>query len=546
MEKYETQLLMLEAGNNSYEEFDPETVIFYKKKVLAKSLLEIPIEDLQTAQKQPWYGEYIALLAIRLENPALQLMAKKYFEELMEHYNEKITEPVRELAVLGMIQFTDPLELRIPFNQYLLNKTMIADIRAVFMNYCPSVNYGDNEISTYYLSRQAQWRHEKRKIRVVFMVHSQITYDKVLPIYEAMKERDDITPILIIFPGEKYDHGVGSWQYFHDRYPNDKIYDTCTLMDLQKLRPDYVFTTSPYEHRRPFPGFRINDLIKFTKVCVIAYGASLAYTFVYRLFDDYVHFWRNIYLLFASTDTVKTVMTEKFPKNINMNLQHTEFLGYPALKTYYQMPIDPSDKKRILWTPRWIPNEKYESRIGGSYFLPYKDNFVALRERYGEKVELFFRPHMNLFRGLIKQKIMTREEVIAYRRNLKKANIIRHATLADMDSSIRNIDIFLSDYSTILLPFFLTCRPIIYCEFSAAVPFPEYKEMFEAMYIAHSWEDVEHYLDKLIADNDPLLEKRREIAKRIYEEHKDATEKIVERIVQDFNQNCMTLSPVEK
>ena len=232
-------------------------------------------------------------------------------------------------------------------------------------------------------------------------------------------------------------------------------------------------------------------------------------------------------------------MADKFPRNTNMGIQHVEFLGYPALKSYYQLELIPSTKKRILWTPRWTPGDAREAKMGGSHFMEYKDNFLTLRERYGDKIELFFRPHMNLFRELVKLNIMPREEVVAYKKNLKRAGVISHTTHADMDQSIKNVDIFLADYSSILIVLFLTGRPIIYCEFMNAVPFPEYKDMFEAMYIAHSWSDVERYLDDLVAGNDPLFDRRQEIAKRIYDTHKDATEKIVERVVKDFNDNCL-------
>ena len=104
----------------------------------------------------------------------------------------------------------------------------------------------------------------------------------------------------------------------------------------------------------------------------------------------------------------------------------------------------------------------------------------------------------------------------------------------DIDQDICNTDIFLTDYSSIVILLFLTGRPIIYCEFPNAIPFPEYEEMFAAMYIAHSWEDVEGYLDDLVAGNDPLFDKRQAVAKKIYETHKDSTKKIVERIAKDF------------
>lgn len=132
---------------------------------------------------------------------------------------------------------------------------------------------------------------------------------------------------------------------------------------------------------------------------------------------------------------------------------------------------------------------------------------------------------------------MTREEIIEYKRNLRKNKIEINSTYADLGENIRNIDIFLSDYSSMLIVIFLTGRPIIYCEYPNAKPFPEYQEMFDAMYIAHTWEDVEHYIDDLIKENDPLYEKRQAVAETIYETHKDATQKIVECLLKDFAEN---------
>ena len=63
--------------------------------------------------------------------------------------------------------------------------------------------------------------------------------------------------------------------------------------------------------------------------------------------------------------------------------------------------------------------------------------------------------------------------------------------------------------------------------------------MFAALYVAHNRKDVEKYLEELMNGNDPLFERRQEILEKIYDVHKDATEKIVERVVEDFNQSLM-------
>ena len=497
---------------------------------MAARLLKISVKDLKNAPEQSWYEEYLALLSIRLENPTLKFIAGKFVEKLLLWHNQNKNRAERELAVLGMIQLIEPTELKIPFNQHLWHKQMIRDVQAVFLNHFTDANFSDADIATYYLWRKNFLRHERRKIRVAFMANSFLSGEKILPVYEAMKLRGEFETFLIVYAGADYKYLDRAWEYFQKKYPDDTIY-SYSLMDLRKLQPDYVFLPNPYDSRRNFPGFRTNDIAKFAKVCVISYGATLSKIFSDRLFEEFPSFWQNVYLYFASAETVKSDFEKNFPQDVSMNYQHVEFFGYPALKPYYNLEKESSAAKNILWSPRW----NFADKIGGSHFMDYKDNFVALAEKYGDKVELIFRPHPDLFNELIKKNFMTREKINAYDELLKKKNIYRQTTLAGMYDSIRKVDIFLTDYSSILIEFFLTGRPIIYCEYPKATPLPEYKEMFEALYIAHSWKEVERYLEDLLAGNDPLSEKRQAVAKKIYDTHKDATEKIVERIIQDFN-----------
>ena len=521
----------VQAELDFYKKLNPEAVIFFKKKSFAAKLLKISVADLKKAEEQSWYAEYLALLTIRLENPTLRFIAEKYAEKLLQWYNQNINRAERELAVLGMIQLIEPTELKIPFNQHLWSKKMIREVQAVFLNQCTETNYTDEEIATCWLWRKNFLRHEQRKIRVAFMANSFVSGEKILPVYEAMKEREDFETFLIVYAGADYKYLDRAWEYFQKKYPDDTIYGY-SLVTLEKLKPDYVFLPNPYDSRRNFPGFRTNDIAKFAKVCVISYGATLSKIFSDRLFEEFPSFWRNVYLFFASAETVKAEFEKNFPQDVSMNYQHVEFLGYPALKPYYKLEKESSAVKNILWSPRW----NFDDKIGGSHFMDYKDNFVALAEKYAGKVELIFRPHPDLFNELMKKNFMTREKINAYDELLKKKNIYRQTTLAGMFESIRKVDIFLTDYSSILIEFFLTGRPIIYCEYSKARPLPEYEEMFAAMYVAHTWKEVERHLEDLLAGNDPLFEKRQDIAKKIFDTHKDATEKIIERVIKDFNQ----------
>ena len=512
---------------------NPEATIFLRKKALTERLLQIDVDDLQTAQDQPWYKEYLALLAIKLQSPPLKELAQHQCKELLKWYDKHRSEPKRELATLCMLQFTEPKNLTVPLHQNLWSEQMRADVRSVILDQIMHVSYSDEEISTYYLARQGTWKHGKRKARVVFLVSCGNKGDKVMPVYKAMRERDDVEVSIVIHPGTDYHYGEKFCDYYRETFPNDAIYSVTELGDLRLLKPDYVFLQSPYDGRRQFPSFSIRDIVRFAKVCHISYGATLAHTFIDRLLDEYLHFYDKVYMMFCSAETVKEKMLARLLLSTSMGYQHIEFLGYPVLEDL-PAPQASSDKKRILWTPRW----SYSARIGGSHFMEYKEKFIELNQRYKDKVELSMRPHMNTFRSAVGAKLMTTDDVRAYKQRLKDNSVTLCGTFMDLNENFANADILLSDYSSILIVYFLTGRPIVYCEFVNAVMLPEYQEMLECMYVAHDWDEVVHYLDELVAGNDPLFERRQKAVEEIRARHEGAIQRIVDRVMEDFN-NCL-------
>ena len=521
----------LRAVPDFYKKISPEATIFRRKKKIAQRLLDIPVEDLKNAPEQFWYGEYHALLQIRLESPALIALGKKYCAELMKWYNERLKKEERELAILGIIQFIEPTELTVPFNEYLLSKEMIADIRGVFLNYFTRISYSDDEISTYWLARQQTRKHGKRKLRLVYLFSGKS--DKMMLTYAAVKKNSAIEAAICLY-STAHDHKKDEnlYRWCRETYPEIPIYDFDALGDLRKLKPDYVFIQDPYEIRRQQIGLSANDLVKFTKVIHISYGVTLAHIFVERLLDVLSNFYRNVCMMFCSSKSVQVNWIERFSDNVSTGRQQFLSVGYTVLDKA-PLPMDEHSKKTILWTPRW----SYGDRTGGSHFLEYKDNFVGLRQRYGDKVNLSMRPHENTFRDMEEKLLLTHEEIDAYKKTVKDSGIKLYQTSFDLYEQFRLTDILLGDYSSILPVFFITGRPIVYCEFQNAVPLDEYREMFDCMYVAHNWDEVLHYLDDLIAGNDPLFERRQKAAAKIRADHANAAQRIVDRIVEDFKQS---------
>ncbi len=271
--------------------------------------------------------------------------------------------------------------------------------------------------------------------------------------------------------------------------------------------------------------------MKFTKVIHLSYGVTLAHEFIDRLLDSQARFYRNVYMMFCSGESVRRKMIERYSDNAAAGRQQFEFHGYTTLA---KPPLeqDEHSKKTILWTPRWT----YEPRIGGSHFLEYKDNFVALRDRYGDKVNLSMRPHGNTFRDLQEKHLITKEELDAYKQTVKDKSIEIHPTSFNLYENFRLTDILIGDYSSILPVYFITGRPLIYCEYPNAIFLDEYKDMYDCLYIAHDWDEVLHYLDELVAGNDPLYERRQAAVAKIRALHANSAQRIVDRIVRDFKQ----------
>ena len=103
----------------------------------------------------------------------------------------------------------------------------------------------------------------------------------------------------------------------------------------------------------------------------------------------------------------------------------------------------------------------------------------------------------------------------------------------DIEVTFQETDILISDNSSVIPMFFMTGKPIIYCEFAI-----EYSSLFATvlpgLYIARNWDDVEKYLNQLLQHDDPLITVRQQIIEENFSMHNNATKHIVETIISDF------------
>ena len=382
--------------------------------------------------------------------------------------------------------------------------------------------------SAYYLGRTKKRPHSD-KIRAGFIVQMSEIWDKEEPVYSVLKNHSGTEVFLLAVP--KWDFETQqtvndySGNYFIKNYPDAirAINPDGTVIDTDSLNADYIFYQRPYDHYLP-EALRSSSLVGKTKCCYIPYGFAGAD--VFNEGNSNPEFFRNIYVSFLESAYMQKILESKFRLNSLLKLRHFENIGYPSLEPYVKMKQNFS--RTILWTPRW----SYDEKIGGSHFIEYKDAFLALKNKHNDW-NLIFRPHPLMFDEFVSKKLMSQAEVDDYLDKLNRAGIVYDYDTS-LEKALESADILFTDYSSVIVNYFLTGKPILYCEGIIELN-GLYSKMSEGMYIVKSENEIEQYISDLFDGNDPLREKRAEIIKSEFSNCVGAAERIAEWIINDYN-----------
>lgn len=369
----------------------------------------------------------------------------------------------------------------------------------------------------------------KSKPRVGFLVQMPEVWDKELDVYNELKSRESVDVVMIVVPPfdikfQKLESGYED-NYFIKEYPDAirGIGDNGKPIDIEKLELDYVFYQRPYDEYLP-KELRSSELVKKTRCCYIPYGYACADAFLGMNTDP--EFFRNIYFGFIDSRYIQKKLEKKFRRNCMQGLQHFEYLGYPSLAPYLGMG-QTEQVHKILWTPRW----SYDPQIGGSHFLEYKNAMVNLVEDHPE-LHLTIRPHPLMLDELVRKNLISEEETKAYLKWITEKNIAWD-TGSVINVALEDADVLVTDFSSIMVNYFVTGKPIVYCD-KGIVLNEICEKMMACMYVAHDWNDVEMYLLKLSYGDDPLKKARLDLIQQEFADSKNAASKIADRIEADY------------
>lgn len=372
-------------------------------------------------------------------------------------------------------------------------------------------------------------------IKVGFVVQMPEVWNKQAPVYEEMVRDPRFDPWLIVVPSynltTRRREGYGAeLAYFRKSYPDGQILTNVDLGEDFSGMPScgfhYVFISRCWEANVP-DALRTRHIIQYAKTCYIPY--------VFHCFNEHssyynTRFFNSLYLMFCSSDDQKTIYT---PKDRRKSLS----LGYPGLSPITYSPPR-AEKKMILWTPRWEKSLEY----GGTSFFDYRNLFIPLKERNPE-YQIVMRPHPLTFEHAIQNGSMTENEATEYVAK-QKAHGILFDENKSIDSTLPEVDVLLTDFSSVIVDALLFGKPIIYCgKKTNAQPNSTLLEILDAVYIARNWDDVVRYLEMLFRNEDPLLSKREQLAKRMVEKNKNSCKAILDYLIFDASRQKELRNP---
>lgn len=391
--------------------------------------------------------------------------------------------------------------------------------------YSSIMPYVDRVMAKRFIKRlQKKKTDPSRPIRVGFVVQMPQIWNKEAPLYEAMVWDPRFEPWLIVVPSynvatrRRGEYGK-ELEFFRTEYPEAKLLTTKELGEDFDTLPEqgfaYIFFQRCWETYLPTELWTRN-VIRYAKTCYIPYDYHLGApeSGYYKM-----GFYTCLYVMFCSNDGD---LAWYHPKRPRLSVS----LGYPSLANLsYVNP--PEQRLRILWTPRWV--------IEQTTFFAYKDRFLTLKQEHPE-YEIVMRPHPLTFENAIRAGKMTEAEVAQYQASCQECGI-RFDHNTSIDDTLRQIDILVSDFSSILADAASLGIPIVY---TGSKNFPDpnstMQGILDSVYFADNWDEVKQQILLLSSGTDPNLELRYQLASTLQEKNRHSVENILNYLIQDYYQ----------
>lgn len=388
-------------------------------------------------------------------------------------------------------------------------------------------------------------REKKAQINMVFVIQQPETWNSLKSVFEAAEKSDEVQPLIWCVPKKLPDLSVNSetvikneaYEYFSsfgEKVINAYDAQKQEWKELESYKPDYVFYARPYNAELP-EIYMSKSVSRYAKVCLIPYGYTLLEDTIVEEIAYNRDFLFSTYKVFVPNESTlkmcqrKFVAVRKQKKFLYMGYPRFDMIGQETEPFPWKMEREKT-KLRIAWTPRWVDVNETANR--GSNYLNYIDCFIEFMKENPD-VELVIRPHPLMFDRYIEAGIMKEDEVKGLKENIKMSNNISFDPNKDYMPLFASADILISDFTSLLIEFFVTKKPIIYCDNADSFN-EEARSMDAVLYHAGSWKDIERIIKKIEKNEDNIEERNKVLEKlQLIKEGTIGTE-ILEYVIEDY------------
>lgn len=299
--------------------------------------------------------------------------------------------------------------------------------------------------------------------------------------------------------------------------------------ELEKQEFDYIFLNVPYTEQYP-EVYSIEKLTMSGKVCFVPYGYTLGnvkkFAKVYQTeFNE--RLMGHVSFLFCDSVAAYKLCRDKMWLSECVDGRRSYELGYPRFDAA-DIVDKPHEKFTALWMPRWTTANQAD--FLKSTFLEYKDVILKYFKEDAAQTRLIARPHPVAFENYVKCGIMSAEEVHQYK--MQYVGNLQLDENADYLDTFAETDVLIADFSSLIIEFFLTGRPIIYCgektDFNEQLGY-----VADTFYYASGWKEVEKYLNLLKAGLDTNKEIRDMAVERFKKNVSHSGERIFNCLMED-------------
>lgn len=324
----------------------------------------------------------------------------------------------------------------------------------------------------------------------IFAIVNQLytnTYDTLY--YEATKNQNiEWTFVLIPFNYLTTHVSVEDLEIMMRRkmYPYILGYKEGEYIDLKQFHPDLVLIQTPYDSAYGSELYQSSYLGTFCAVASISYGCSMI-----SFEDDYYENWmdrvqniKNLWKIFNETNVSRDIINYCYPdRSINTGyVKCDKYINYSNNKDFKIK--EKNDKFTVVWKPRWL------GTVGESSFLKYVYYFIYFCKKHSE-INFIFLLHQNLEGYLSYRRIMSTEnfqKLLEEFKYLPNAKLIKDEDFLD---DVMNADLYIGDYSSTVVEFALTAKPLIYTPCDVCLN-EIGEKIYEASYVCENIEQMEN------------------------------------------------------